>query len=40
MVSVWYAVGEDASVDASVGVQGALPLSMCCPSEHAGAALM
>ena len=33
-------MGGDASVDASVGVQEALPLSMCYPSEHSGTALM
>ena len=37
---VWYAVGGDANVAASVGVHGALLLSMCCPFEHAGTALM
>jgi hypothetical protein len=35
---VWYAVGGDASVDASVGVHEALPHSMCCPSEYLGTA--
>ena len=40
MIFVWYAVGGYVSVAASVGVHVALPLSICCPSVHAGAALM
>ena len=37
---MWYARGGYGGVDASVEVQEALQLSMCCPSEHAGIALM
>ena len=37
---MWYAVGGDASVVASAGVQGALPHSMSCPSEHSGTAFL